>query len=62
MVFGNWFRVIIGILIVILVAIAGFVFWHKRIDSETSWIYGIYASIVIILFTYYSFSICLANV
>ena len=45
----NWFRIISGTLIVSIVGIIVLIQWHKKIDSETTWIYGIYVGIWIIL-------------
>lgn len=45
----NWFRIILGVMIITVVGIITFVDWHKKIDSDTSWIYGIYVLLNIIL-------------
>ena len=45
----NWFRVILGMVIITIVGIAVLICWHKKIDSETTWIYGIYVGAHIIL-------------
>ena len=45
----NWFRVIVGTLIIAIVGIIVLIDWYKNIDSDTSWIYGIYVGIHIIL-------------
>ena len=45
----NWFRIISGTLIVSIVGIIVLIKWHKKIVLETSWIYGIYVGICIIL-------------
>ena len=45
----NWFRIIFGTLIVSIVGIIVLIQWYKKIDSETTWIYGIYVGICIIL-------------
>ena len=45
----NWFRVILGMVIITTVGIIALIYWHKKIDSETTWIYGIYVVIVLIL-------------
>lgn len=47
--FWSWFRVIVGTLIIAIIGIAVLIDWHKNIDSDTSWIYGIYVGIHIIL-------------
>lgn len=47
--FWNWFRVITGILIIAVVGSICVAKWHKEIDSETTWIYGIYIILQIIL-------------
>lgn len=38
----NWFRVTLGMLILTIVGVISLIYWHKKIDSETTWIYGIY--------------------
>lgn len=47
--FLNWFRVISGTVILAIVGIIVLFKWHKEIDSETTWIYGIYVLIQLIL-------------
>lgn len=47
--FGGYFRVITGTLIITIAGIIVLVKWHKEIDSETTWIYGIYIVLQIIL-------------
>lgn len=42
-------KVSIGMTILIIVGIASLIYWHKKIDSETTWIYGIYVIIQLIL-------------
>ena len=42
-------KVLIGMTILIIVGIASLIYWHKKIDSETTWIYGIYVIIQLIL-------------
>lgn len=46
----NWFRVIL-VIVIALVGIIVLIFWHKKIDSETTWIYGIYVLAIIIIFS-----------
>ena len=48
----NWFRVILGRTIITIVGISALIYWHKKIDSETTWIYGIYVGAHIILFLF----------
>lgn len=45
----NYFRIILGMVIISIVGIAGLVFWHKKIDRETTWIYAVYVILNIIL-------------
>ena len=45
----NWFRVMVGTLIIAIVGLVVLVDWYKNIDSDTTWIYGIYVGIYIIL-------------
>lgn len=47
--FWNWFRIITGILIISVIGIIVLIKWHKEIDSETTWAYGIYILLQIIL-------------
>ena len=47
--FWSWFRIITGTLIVAITGIIVLIKWNKEIDSETTWIYGIYMALHIIL-------------
>ena len=47
--FWSLFRIITGTLIITIVGIIVFIKWNKEIDSETTWIYGIYIVLHIIL-------------
>lgn len=53
----NWFRIISGTVIVAVVGIIVLIQWHKKIDSKTTWIYGIYilAHIILSLFVLIAF-------
>jgi len=42
-------KVILGMTILIIAGIVSVVYWHKKIDSETTWIYGTYVLINLIL-------------
>lgn len=42
----------IGLLIIAIIFILELVFWHKKINPETTWIYACY---LILLFTYACF-------
>lgn len=42
-------KVIIGMAIITIAGIISLIMWHKEIDSETTWIYGIYIGINLIL-------------
>ena len=48
----DWFRVILGMAVITIIAIICLIFWHKKVDSETTWIYGIYVAIILILFLF----------
>ena len=48
----NWFRVILGMTVITIIAIICLIFWQKKVDSETTWIYGIYVAIILILFLF----------
>lgn len=43
------FRIILAIVIFMIVDTFVLIYWHKKIDSETTWIYGIYVMIQTIL-------------
>lgn len=45
----NWFRVILGMLILTIVGVISLIYWHKKIDSKTTWLYGIYVVLNLIL-------------
>ena len=47
--FWSLFRIITGTLIMTIVGIIVLIKWNKEIDSETTWIYGIYIVLHIIL-------------
>jgi len=38
------------IFLVIIASILAIIFWHKKINPETSWIYSIYVLIIVILY------------
>lgn len=42
-------KAIISIAILVIVGIISLIYWDKKIDSETTWIYGIYVTIILIL-------------
>ena len=39
-------------ILVIIVSILAIIFWHKKIDSETTWIYGTYVATIVILYLF----------
>ena len=41
-----------SIILVMITAIVSIVFWHKKINPETSWIYAIYAIIIFIIYLF----------
>lgn len=45
-------KVLVGMIILILAGIVSLIYWHKKIDSETTWIYGIYIMIQLIAFLF----------
>lgn len=45
----NWFRVILGMVIITIVGITVLIIWHKTIDRDTTWIYAVYVTLNIIL-------------
>lgn len=45
----NWFRVILGMTIITIVGISVLIYWHKKIDRKTTWIYAVYVILNIIL-------------
>lgn len=42
-------KILITGTIIAIIGIICVLFWHKKIDSDTTWIYGIYVLTVIIL-------------
>lgn len=50
--FLNWFQGIVGSLILLITGIAGIIYYYKKIDSKVALIYGIYATIIIILWLF----------
>lgn len=42
-------KTIISMTILVIVGIVSLIYWDKKIDSETTWIYGIYVTIILIL-------------
>lgn len=42
-------KVMLGMLILIIISIASLVYWYKKIDSKTTWIYGIYVILQLIV-------------
>jgi len=47
-------KAIIAIAIILIVSIICLIFWHIKIDSETTWIYGIYLVFVNIIFSLFA--------
>ena len=45
----NWFRIIFGVMIITVVGIAVLIYWHKKIDRKTTWVYAVYIGIILIL-------------
>ena len=42
-------KVIIGMSILVIAGIISLIGWHKEINPKTTWIYGIYIGIILIL-------------
>lgn len=42
-------KVVIGMIILVVIGVICVIFWHKKIDSKTTWLYGIYVMIILIL-------------
>ncbi len=45
----NVFRIVLGEVLIFIVGVISLILWHKKIDSKTTWIYGIYISIIFIV-------------
>lgn len=45
-------KVIILEIILTIVGVICLIYWHKKIDSKTTWIYGIYLVIQLILWLF----------
>lgn len=41
-------KVVLGMIVLIIVATVSLIYWHKKIDSESTWIYGIYVGMQVI--------------
>lgn len=44
----NWFRIILGMVILIITGIVSLIYWYKKIDRETTWVYAVYVGIILI--------------
>lgn len=40
----------VAIITVVIVSILAVIFWYKKINPETTWIYGIYVLSIVIIF------------
>lgn len=38
------------IITVITISVIAIIFWHKKINPETSWIYGLYVICIVVIF------------
>ena len=45
----NWFRIILGMAILIIVGIISLIGWYKEVDRKTTWVYAVYIGINLIL-------------
>lgn len=45
----NWFRVILGMAILIVAGIISLIGWYKEVDHKTTWVYAVYIGIILIL-------------
>lgn len=45
----NVFRIVLGEVLIFIAGVMSLIFWHKKIDSKKTWIYGIYISIIFIV-------------
>ena len=60
---GNYFELrrreekMIFTILLIIISILAIIFWHKKIDCKTSWIYAIYTITIIILYSFVAISI-----
>lgn len=48
----NIFRIVLGMTILTVAGIISLIGWHKEVDSKTTWIYGIYIGIMLIVFLF----------
>lgn len=48
----NVFRIVLGEVLIFIAGVMSLIFWHKKIDSKTTWIYGIYILIILIAFLF----------
>ena len=47
-------KAILVMLILIITGIVCLIYWHKKIDPNTTWVYGIYIVIILIIFLFVS--------
>ena len=45
-------KVIIGESILIIAGIISLIYWHKKIDCETTWLYAIYIIVILIFWLF----------
>ncbi len=45
-------KIIISESILIIAGVLSLIYWHKKIDSKTTWIYGIYILVQLIFFLF----------
>lgn len=45
----NWFRMILGMAILIIAGIISLIGWYKEVDRKTTWVYAVYIGIILIL-------------
>lgn len=50
-------KAIVGSSILVIVSILSLIFWYKRIDSHTTWIYGIYVILQVTIWIFVLFSL-----
>lgn len=45
-------KILISETILIIAGILSLIYWHKKIDPKTTWIYGVYITVQLIVFLF----------
>lgn len=45
----NWFRIILGMVILTIAGIVSLIGWYKEVDRKTTWVYAVFIGTMLIL-------------